>query len=81
MADEGFVRGVLEQPPDEVRHPGDQVADRGVDADAEPEGAERGVDRLRHAVQQLVLECHVGETPGAGAGDRVGDAPEVVAAE
>ena len=81
LADEGLVGRVLEQPPNEVRHAGDEVADRRVDADPEAEPSERRVHRLRHAVEELQLDRVVAHPGGPSARDGVGDAPKAVASE
>jgi hypothetical protein len=56
LSNERLVRRVLEQPPHQVRHARHEIADGRVDPHAHSEPAERGVHRLRHAVEELVLE-------------------------
>ena len=81
VADERLVRGVLEQATDEVRHPGHELADRGIDPHPEAELPERRVHRLGHAVEELDLDRRVGQPRRARTHERMGEAPDVVAAE
>ncbi len=81
LPDERFVRRVLQETADEVRHAGDEIAHRRVDAHAKSEPAKRSVHRLRHSVEKLMLDGRVGQAARPRAGDPVGDAAHVVAAE
>jgi hypothetical protein len=81
VPDERFVRRVLEETPDEIRHAGDQIAHRRIDAYAEAETTERRVHRLRHAVEQLMLDRRIRQSSRPAAGDRIRDAAHVVGAE
>ena len=81
MPEERFVRGVLEQPPDEVRHPRNELTDRRVRPDAQAQLAQRGMDGLGHPVQQLDLDRRLVESDSMRGGDRVCDRTDVVRRE
>ena len=52
-AQEARVRGVFEQPPHEVGHAGDQIADRRVESHAMAEVAQQIALRFGHAEEHL----------------------------
>ena len=56
---ERFVAGVLEQATHEVRHAGDEVADRAVGADPEAAGGQRVLKLVAQAAEYLQLEIAV----------------------
>ena len=78
---ERLVRRVLQQPPHEIRHARDQLAERHVDAHPLAALGERAHQRLGHAVQRLELDASGGQAIGLARGQRVGDRADVVAAD
>ena len=64
LVEERLVRRVLQQAAHEVRHAGDEVADRAVGADAQPLGGDRVLERVAEAAQQglrVRTYCPVGD--------------------
>ncbi len=81
MPQKGFVGCVLEQPPHQVGHAGDELADRGVLAKTQAPATNGLFDGLAHAVQHLDLEGVVGEPELARRLDDGGQRAHVVAGE
>ena len=76
------VGGVLEQPANQVRHAGQKLAERRVDADALAEPDQGVLHRVGHAVEHLNLEAAVGGSPIVWAsGQGVSQAADVMAGE
>ena len=78
---ESFVRRVLEQSPDEIRHAGQQFADGTILADAITHLDQRALDRAGHSVEQLKLEAALIDSELFGVGLRVRDAANVMRTE
>ena len=62
---ERFVGGVLQQPPHQVGHAGQQLAVGRVDADALAQRHQRVLDRVGHAVEHLDLVARAAAGPAA----------------
>ena len=80
-AEEAGVGGIFEQPPDEISHAGEQVADGRVKADAMAEIAHEVAFRLGHAVEHLEFERAGLEAEFVGVGEDDGHGAQVVGAE
>ncbi len=81
LSQEGIIGRVFQQPADQVGHAGDQLAERRVN----PHALAAVGQELRlvapHAVEHLQLVGSLGHAEVLRAGDAVGEAPQVVAAE
>ena len=78
---EGLVRRVLEEPSDEVRHPGDELTVRHVDAQSPAGLGDRPLLRVTHAVEHLDLERRLRQAEVPGNRHAVRQRSKVVAAE
>ena len=78
QAQEGFVRRVLEQAPDQVGHARDELSHRHVLAHPVALRHAGPADGIGHAVQHLDLDRGGGQSGRLGRGDADGDAPDVV---
>jgi len=78
LAQEGFVRGVLQEAADQIAHPRDQLAEGRVHPHALAHLHQDIVDGLPHAVEHLELHGAVGQAQVARGGLGEGKAPHVV---
>src|SRR5205085_11794677 len=78
---ETFVRSVLEQTPNKIRHSRQELADWTVFTNAITHFDERAFDRTGHAVEQLELETAAIDSELIGQRLRVRDAANIVRAE
>ena len=78
---EAFIGSIFKQSPNEIRHAGQQFADRTIFAHAITHLDQRALDRTGHAVKQLKFEAAAIDAELFRHGLRVGDAADVVGAE
>ena len=81
LLEERIVRGVLEQPPDQIRHARKQLAVGRVDPHPQAHRFQHVLDRVGHAVEHLEFEVRLRHFQLLGDGQGVRDAADVVAAE
>ena len=78
LAQERIVRGVLQQPPHQVPHAWEQLAEGRVHAHPLPQLHQGGFDRVAHAVEHLELNRSLGQAQAPGRRQGVGDGADVV---
>ena len=80
-AQEARVRGVFQQPPHEIGHAGEQIADRRVEPHAMAEVAQQFALRLGHAVEHLQFERARWQAEVFRVGQRDAECAQIVRAE